>query len=223
MSTVRPAPGGGHFVEVSPARVSGWFDRFGARHGGVVSTDVQGDVLTVLAADGSTARATTPFPPLGLPEGRWPGLIVEGLVAQLCLPRRIGLLLVRLGGHSIGIAEEGRVLVSATDSKQVHGRNKAGGWSQQRFARRRQGQATMALRSAADDAARVLAPRVGELVAVVLGGDRRALDTLRADPRLADVFAIAQPRVLDVPEPRRVVLDEAAERALATEILVTEP
>jgi VLRF1 release factor-like protein len=223
MSTVRPAPGGGHFVEVSPARVSGWFDRFGARHGGVVGTDVDGDVLTVLTEDGATARVATPFPPLGLPTGRWPGLVVDGLVAHLSRPRRIGLLLVRLGGHSIGIAEDGRVLVSATDRKQVHGRNKAGGWSQHRFARRREGQAAQALRSAADDAARVLAPRVGELVAVVLGGDRRALDALRGDPRLADVFAIALPRVLDVAEPRRAVLDDAARRVLAAEILVTEP
>jgi VLRF1 release factor-like protein len=223
VSTVRPAAGGGRFVEVSPARVSGWFDRFGARHGGVLSTDIDGDTVTVLAADHATARVTTPFPPLGLPEGRHPGLVITGLVTHLCLPRRIGLLLVRLGGHSIGIAEEGRVLVSATDRKQVHGRNKAGGWSQHRFARRREGQAAVALRSAADDAARVLAPRVGELVAVVLGGDRRALDALRGDPRLADVFAIALPTVLDVPEPRRAVLDDAAERALAVEILVTEP
>jgi hypothetical protein len=66
-------------------------------------------------------------------------------------------------------------------------------------------------------------PRLPELVAVVLGGDRRALDTLRADQRLAGVFAIALPRVLDVPEPRRAVLDDAAVRAGSVEILLTQP
>src|SRR5437879_4801027 len=84
---------------------------------------------------------------------------------------------------------------------------RAGGWSQQRVARRRAGRAREALRAAADDAVRVLVPRLPELVAVVLGGDRRALDILRADQRLAGVFALARPRVLDVPEPRRTVLD----------------
>lgn len=223
MSTVRPAPGGGRFVEISPFRVSGWFDRFAERHSGVVDTEVSGDTVTVRAQDGATASITTGFPPLGLVNGRTAGLAVGGLVEHLVLPRRVGLLLVRLGGHSVGVAEAGRVLVSATDRAQVHGRNKAGGWSQRRFARRREGQARIALRSAADDAVRVLVPRLPELVAVVLGGDRAALDVLRADPRLAGVFALALPRVLDVPQPRRTVLDDAAIRAESVEILVTEP
>jgi hypothetical protein len=66
----------------------------------------------------------------------------------------------------------------------------------------------------------VLAPEVDSLDAVVLGGDRQALDVLRADRRLAGVFALAGERVLDVAEPRRAVLDEAAERARAVEVVV---
>jgi hypothetical protein len=58
--------------------------------------------------------------------------------------------------------------------------------------------------------------------ALVLGGDRRALEELREDRRLAPLFAIADARVLDIPEPRRTVLDEAAERAIALEIVVHE-
>jgi hypothetical protein len=210
-------------IEISPSRVTGWFERFERRHDGVRSTEVLGDTITVRAVDGATATVTTAFPPLGLTEGTEPGLRVDGLVAHVLAPRRIGLLLVRLGGHSVGVAESGRVLVSATGHVLVHGRSKAGGWSQQRFARRRAGQARHALRTAADDAVRVLVPRLPELVAVVLGGDRRALDVLREDRRLAGVFAIAGPRVLDVPEPRRAVLDEAAVRSESAEIRVTEP
>lgn len=201
----------------------GWFERFGARHGGVISTDVTAADVTVRAADGTRAVVAVPFPPLPAAPGHRDGLAIDALVGHLRVPRRIGLLLVRLGGHSVGIAESGRVLVSTTDRTHVHGRNKAGGWSQQRFARRREGQAREALRSAADDAVRVLVPRLPELVAVVLGGDRHALDVLRADTRLAGVFAIALPKVLDVPEPRRTVLDDAAVRAQAVEILLTQP
>ena len=234
MSIVRPASGGGKYVEISPARVSGWFLRFGERHQGIRQTELTDHQVTVMADDGSSAVADVPFAPLctvngarlewraGQPPLYYEGLFVDDLVAHLLVPRRIGLLLVRLGGHSVGIAENGRVMRSATDHKQVHGRNKAGGWSQQRFARRREGQAREALRSAADDTVRVLVPSLPELAAVVLGGDRRALDVLRADRRLDEVFAIAQPRVLDVPEPRRTVLDDAAERACAVELLITE-
>lgn len=238
MNRVRQAPGGGTLVEVSADRVAGWFLRFGDRHGGVRHTELGADRVVVLAADGASAELVVPFGPLvpppepppeppnepsgGLP-GRRPGLAIDALVAHLAAPRRIGLVLVRLGGHSLGVLEAGRVVVSTTDRKPVHGRNKAGGWSQQRFARRREGQARVALRAAADDIHRVLIPRIGELDAVVLGGDRRALDALREDPRLAPIFALAQPRVLDVPEPRRSVLDEAAARATGVEILVREP
>ena len=63
---------------------------------------------------------------------------------------------------------------------------------------------------------------MSSLAGVVLGGDQHALDTLRADRRLAPVFALAVPRVLDVPDPRRAVLEDAAVRARAVEIVVRD-
>jgi Actinobacteria/chloroflexi VLRF1 release factor len=221
MTKVRPVSGGGRAVEVAPSRLEGWFARFGARHGGVSSTFVTSSSVEVTAVDGASAFVSAAFGSFS-PVGSWDGLSLTALVANASMSRRLGLLLVRLGGHSVGVALDGSVLVSATDSRQVHGRNKAGGWSQQRFARRREGQARVALQAAADDAARVLVPRLATLDGVVLGGDRQALDALRADRRLAGVFALASPRVLDVPEPRRSVLDEAASRALAVEIVVRD-
>jgi hypothetical protein len=222
MSRIRPVAGGGRAVEVPPERLEGWFSRFGARHGGVVSTSVAPDLYLVTAADGAEVSVSPAYGEFTRSGEQFSGLELGPLLVHAFTPRRIGLLLVRLGGHSIGIAQDGVVLVSTTDSRQVHGRNKAGGWSQQRFARRREGQARVALQAAADDAVRVLAARVGELDAVVLGGDRQALDALRGDRRLDEVFALASPRVLDVPEPRRAVLDEAAVRARAVEVVVRE-
>lgn len=221
MSRVRPVAGGGRAVEVAPERLQGWFSRFASRHDGVASTSVTARCYLVTAVDGTTASVSAAFGEF-TPEGDVDGLVLDALETNATASRRIGLLLVRLGGHSIGVARDGVVEVSTTDSRQVHGRNKAGGWSQQRFARRREGQARVALQAAADDAARVLLPRVGELDAVVLGGDRQALDALRADRRLGPVFALASARVLDVPEPRRAVLDEAALRARSVEVVVRE-
>ncbi|MGZ3143990.1 acVLRF1 family peptidyl-tRNA hydrolase [Lentzea chajnantorensis] len=208
MSRVRPVPGG-RAVEVEPERVHGWVTRFAERHG-PVDVRVDGNVV-ITAADGATATFVT--------RG---GTTLDEVVEKLAEPRRVGLVLVRLGGHSVGVAFGDRVEVSATDRKQVHGRIRAGGWSQQRFARRREGQARVALRAAADDVARVLVPRLAELDGVVLGGDRQALDVLRDDRRLAGVFTRAEDRVLDVPEPRRAVLDEAARRVRCVEIVIQD-
>ncbi|WP_216216494.1 acVLRF1 family peptidyl-tRNA hydrolase [Amycolatopsis aidingensis] len=220
----REVSGGGRAVEVTPDRLERWFARFAERNDGVLSTRLDPEQVLVRGGNGTTATVAVPFAPLTPPggTGQAEGLAVQPLVEHLRRPRRLGLVLVRLGGHSIGIAEQGRVLVSRTDRRLVHGRNSAGGWSQQRFARRREGQARQALAAAAEDVLEVLGSRLSELDAVVLGGDRRALDDLRADRRLAPLFALAEPRVLEVSEPRRSVLEEAAERAQAVEVVVRD-
>ena len=73
---------------------------------------------------------------------------------------------------------------SKVGQRHVQGRTKAGGQSQQRFARRRDNQARQAYEAAADHAARILGglPR-GSLV--VTGGDHAAVDEVLADPRLS--------------------------------------
>ncbi|MDT7725655.1 MAG: hypothetical protein QOI21_2231 [Actinomycetota bacterium] len=191
------------------------------RNDGIRNTLLRADEAIVTGGNGTTATATIPFPPLRT-VGNFNGLVVEPLIRHAQISRRIGLLLVRLGGHSVGMAQDGQVLLSRTGRHQVHGRSAAGGWSQKRFARRREGQARDALRSAADDAYEVLVPRLSEMDVVVLGGDRNALDELVRDRRLAPLFAIADPRILDIPEPRRTILDEAAERAMAVEIVLQD-
>jgi hypothetical protein len=130
----------------------------------------------------------------------------------------------------------------------VHGRSAAGGWSQHRFARRREKQANEALSAAADAAVMIFGggaavrstsqrrattsgaaaavrpqPRAARLDAVVLGGDRRAVADLRDDPRLTPYFGLATERFLTVPDPKRAVLLEAAKQFTAVRIWLTEP
>jgi hypothetical protein len=50
----------------------------------------------------------------------------------------------------------------------------------------------------------------------VLGGDRRALDEVMADQRLARVRALVADRVIDVPDPRLTVLRDTPQLFLAT-------
>jgi hypothetical protein len=223
LGKARQLSGGGRAVEVEPRRVQGWFERFADSHGGAERTELSPQLVRVVAADGSVAEVGVPFGELRPPHGTQEGLLVSALVDHLRASRRIGLVLVRLGAHSVGIARDGVVESSSTDRHLVHGRNKAGGWSQQRFARRREGQAQRSLDRAADAVAKTLLPERAELDGLVLGGDKKALQALREDTRLAGLLAGAEPRILDVPEPRRAVLDDAAQRAIAVEIAIYDP
>lgn len=223
MARTREVAGGGRAVEVEPERLLGWFDRFAARHGGLVTVDGTPTHVRLHATDGASAQVAVPFGGLsGDPCGAGASAVLDALHAHLAAPRRVGIVLVRLGGHSVGVAVGGVVEVSSTGTRPVHGRNRKGGSSSGRFARRRDNQARVALDAAADTVARVLLPVADTLDAVVLGGDMAALDALRADRRLTDLLGRAEPRVLDVPEPRRAVLDDAARRASAVEVVVRD-
>lgn len=186
--TSRPAAGGGRWVTVAPERLGRWLEGFAERHG---ETTREG--ATLVGADGAVAQVEVPFPPL------------EGdLVEHVLRPRAVGVLLVRRGGHAAGVFEGGRLVASKVGSRHVQGRTAAGGWSQQRFARRREGQADVALQAAADVAARVLLER--PLDGLVVGGDRASVDAVLADRRLEPLRALVTGRLLDVPDPRLAVL-----------------
>ncbi|NLU77622.1 hypothetical protein HCA58_04270 [Micromonospora sp. HNM0581] len=213
--TSRPAAGGGRWVEVAPARTARWVAGFTDRHGPPVA-GVRAYGLLMSAPDGTTAE-------LHLPPGAPPVVNLAGFVATVTAPRRIGLLLVRKGAMAMGIAEGERLSVHKVDTHYVQGRTAAGGWSQQRFARRRDNQTRAALADAADLAVRLLLPEAGRLDALVAGGDRRAVDSVLADSRLAPLAARRADRLLDVPEPRYAVLVAAVAAARAVHILVRDP
>ena len=149
----------------------------------------------------------------------------ELMAAHAAAGRTVGVLLVRLGGYAVGVftGDPPQLAASKTGSRLVHGRAAAGGWSQHRFARRRDNQATAALRAAADTALAVLGQYEGRLDAVVLGGDRRTMAGVRADPRLAPFIALAVERFLTVPDPRLTVLKDTARLFRAIRIRLTEP
>jgi hypothetical protein len=214
----RPAAGGGRWVSVDPERLEGWLEGFGGRHGALTGT--AGPVtVEVRAADGAFAGCEVPFPPLAVD----PGARYGGLLDHALTDRTVGVLLVRLGGFAAGVVEGTRLVASRVGSRPVHGRAAAGGWSQHRFARRREGQARTALEAAAEAAAAVLLPALGGLDAVVAGGDRRAVEAVLADPRLATLRPLLAARLLDVPDPRRRVLEDAPRRVRAVSIRVVEP
>jgi Actinobacteria/chloroflexi VLRF1 release factor len=223
-----PAAGGGRWVEVPPERLISWIAAFTLAHGGTaaVLADESGNTLTFTAKDGAVAECHPPFP--GVPPLSQTGVAEasQALVAHAVADRTIGVLLVRLGGYAVGVfaGSPPRLVSSKTGSRPVHGRSAAGGWSQHRFARRRENQVAIALRAAAD-AAVTMFNRYGVngLDAVVLGGDKRSVAGLRGDPRLEKYLVKATDRFLTVPDPRLVTLREIPRAFGSIRIRLAEP
>jgi hypothetical protein len=198
-------------VLVPRERWSRWVENFAVRHG-PADLSVADGALLGRAEDGSHFTARLPFarpyagpadPPrfagAGGPPDDW------------------GVLLVRKGGFAVARLHGGRLVAHKVGQRHVQGRTKAGGQSQQRFARRRDNQARQAFEAAADHAARLLGEPRG--LVVVAGGDHAAVEEVLADPRLRGLDV--RPPWLPVPDPRRRELDAAVADAQAIAVDVT--
>ena len=174
-----------------------WVLNFNGRHG-TTGLGVAGGSLTGAASDGSTFTARLPFGEEydGLPDA-------AAFAAAAEAPTRWGVLLVRKGGFAVARLKGTQLVEHKIGQRHVQGRTKAGGQSQQRFARRRDNQARQAYEAAADHAARIL----GGVRLVVAGGDHAAVDAVLTDQRLSSVTVVDP--WLAVPDPRRAVLDQA--------------
>jgi Actinobacteria/chloroflexi VLRF1 release factor len=155
------AGGNAKWLDVSAERFPVWVASFARRHGdsGSLSAAPVADAVAFTAADGAVAECHPPFPEsFALPSGSAsPDEIAALLAVHARAPRTVGVLLVRLGGYAAGVftGYPPALADSKVGSRLVHGRSAAGGWSQQRFARRREKQANEALEAAADTAATV--------------------------------------------------------------------
>ena len=212
------ARGEPRWISVPPDRIARWLAGFADRHGEASYQAVADDVV-IIAADGARAECRVPFAPLVVDAAAPFG----GLIAHACAERTVGVLLVRLGGYAAGVFEGPRLVAAKVGSRPVHGRSAAGGWSQKRFARRREMQSRTAYDAAAAAAATVLLPSVANLQAVVTGGDRRAVETVLRDPRLAALQPLVSKTLLDVPDPTRAVLMGSHDLFSAVRVRITEP
>ncbi|TGN65922.1 hypothetical protein EXE59_19685 [Nocardioides eburneiflavus] len=197
-------------VLVPVARWERWVANFATGHGGATLSVADG-ALCGRAVDGSHFAARLPFGTsyAGVPEA--------GAFAALAVaPGEWGVLLVRKGGFAVARLRGTDLVEHKVGQRHVQGRTKAGGQSQQRFARRRDNQARQAYEAAADHAARILS---GTTRLVVAGGDHAAVDAVLDDPRLSSATVVAP--WLPVPDPRRAVLDGAIAdaQAIAVEVV----
>jgi len=194
-------------VRVAAERLAGWVERFEARHGPASSAGTSSEV-TLSAPDGARAVIEVPFPPL--PSAAGP----QALVEHALVDRTVGAVLVRRGGYAVGWFTGRRLVGSKVGTAYVQGRTKAGGWSQQRYARRRANQASAAFADAADTAVRVLHGH--RLDALAAGGDRDAVRAVLADRRLAGLEPTGP--WLQVKDPKLRVLQTMPEQFRAVRI-----
>jgi Actinobacteria/chloroflexi VLRF1 release factor len=226
-------------IEVDPERIVKWVNGFADRHGelhgiaGVSAWSAAHSSVALTAADGATA-VLEPFVPSdtgsvsvgadGAPADggsrAGPGAL-EGLAGWATPPLALGLILVRRGGYGVGLGHGPELVSHKVGTRYVQSRTAAGGWSQHRFARRRDNQADALVVSVVEHARRVVL--ASPTSALIVGGDKSLVRDVLADPRLSRLVKLPRRELFDLPDPRLVVLKQALRRGRAVRILLSEP
>lgn len=208
-------------LELSPSRLPRWWNRFQDDHPNVEITYRDGEVV-LTSTNGSIARFRGWYPV---------AQDVDPLPALLARPATVGVILLRRGGYSLGCFtsfdhDGGGAIASHTSGRRyVQGRTSAGGWSQQRFARRRDNQAQELAQHVVGKAVHVLQPVLThpDGAGLIVGGDTHLIDTVIAHPRVRAVKTLVRREFFDIPSPRFAVLQTIHARAQTVEVQVSNP
>jgi peptide subunit release factor 1 (eRF1) len=156
------------------------------------------------AAFRTRAETVEVEPPFELAhEGRYEPCTTGPLAEHLRQPRVVGLLWVRLGGYAAAVYDDERLVDGRAGARFVKNRNRKGGSSSGRFARRRGEQARDLHDRAAELADELLGLWQGRLDRLVIAGDRLALAAVEERsvvlprieaPREVATFHLGDPR-----------------------------
>jgi len=165
--------------------------------------------LAGLRAGDEALAIIPPFPILQ--DRLTPTWDVAPLLALVGAEYTIGVVLLRLGRYSVAVYQGDRVLSAKTDTRYVKGRHHAGGTSQQRFQRIREGQIRRLYDAACQVTQSQLAPYARQLDYILLGGERFTLNGfLKACPYLEQFRGILLGRRLNIREPKHDTLEQVA-------------
>jgi hypothetical protein len=132
----------------------------------------------------------------------------------------IALVLVRLGSYSIGICRGTELIDSKTGTGLVHARHKKGGSSQARFARHREKQIEQFLIRVCGHVREHIEPHARSLDYLVYGGARTTILLLRKQcPFLSQFEDRILRMLLDIPDPRKPVLEESVSTVWSTDVI----
>ncbi|MGB7425040.1 MAG: acVLRF1 family peptidyl-tRNA hydrolase [Ornithinimicrobium sp.] len=196
-------------IDVPRDRLQHWVDGFAQRHGAPTWT-VDGAGYRATAANGAWATFSSWTPAQSLP---------PDLLAWSEAPTTFVVILIRRGGYAVGVVHAGELVAHKCGTRYVQSRTAAGGWSQQRYARRRSNQA--------DDLVGVVSDRVAVMIAgttaggLVLGGDKTLAHTVTGEFRLQHLAALPKREFFDLPDPRMRVLISVAARSASIAVDVS--
>ena len=181
---------------------------------GMIAASKNGAVL--FWSRGKKCLVSPPFP---LRERATFGGFVTGPLANLLkADYTIGLILVHLGAYGVGLCQGEKLVTSKVGTGLVHGRHKKGGSSQQRFQRRRENQAVEFLDRVCLHAREQFESRAKLIDYVVYGGPRQTVMQLQSRCPFLRLFAERVLPPLDVPDPRREILEKAVGRIWSSRI-----
>jgi hypothetical protein len=148
------------------------------------------------------------------------GYDTEPLRKLLTPDYKIGIILVRMGSYSIGIAEGENLILHKTGTGLVHGRQRQGGSSAARFQRRRKDQAHHFLERVGEHAQELIEAYGKELDYFVYGGARITIQQLQKESRYFEQFNDRiLPPLLEIPDPRFDVLEKAITQIWSSRVI----
>lgn len=202
-------------LEVPAERIGRWCDGFADRHGEVTWT-AQVAGFTLEAADKSTAALRGWRGADGLTV---PPTDLRGWAAA---PSLYGVVLVRRGGYSLGLVSEGQLSAHYAGTRYVQSKTAAGGWSQQRYARRRGNQADALVAAVVGRAETMW--RGQPLSGLVVGGDKLMVESVLSELPLPAAASGERREFYDIPDPRHAVLKKVVDRAhrVAVDLVETD-
>ncbi len=206
------------FLESSGTEGLAWWQRLRQIERPVLNSDT--GIVAVRSGD----DALVIVPPFPLSHSQLLlGWDVGPLLSQLAAEHMVGVILLRLGRFSVAVYEGHRLLSSKTDARYVKGRHHAGGTSQRRFERIRQGQAHRLYQKACEAVQSQFNSHSKPLDFILLGGDKFTLDGfLKVCPYLERWRDKILGRRLNVRDPKRDTLEEVGRRLSSSRVYPVE-
>ncbi len=203
---LRPSEGL-QFLDASTPESRAWRERLAPLDRSILNSD------TGLVALRAGPQALVILPPFPVPESSiLSGWYLSPLLSVLEAEYTIGVVLLRLGRFSVAVYRGERLQSSKTDARYVKGRHHAGGTSQKRFQRIREGQVRRLYDKACEAVQSQFTPFAGELDYVLLGGDKFTLDGFqKVCPHLNLWRDKILSRRLNVRDPKRDTLELVGE------------
>ena len=146
-------------------------------------------------------------------------LDTERLRSLLSRDHLIALVLVRLGSYAVGVYDGEKRVTSKVGTGLVHARHRKGGSSAHRFERHRDKQIEYFLTRVCQRSREHIEPYVKSLDYVVYGGARTTIQLLQKQCSfIGKLDTPTLPPLLDIPEPRQAVLEDAVSRVWSSTV-----